>query len=125
MTTTPLGLGIPTGFKGAPVNSARQFGTRTGIPLNTAVGTTEEIPFENASGGTIHIPAASPITSLTYHAAPASGGTYLPLYDKAVQVVTQTVSAGKCYELPTAVFGCGAIKIVVNSAGNVDLSIKG
>ena len=125
MPATPLGLAVPAGFKGGSVKSARQAGTRTGISLDTAIGTTEEIPFENANAGTIHIPTGSAITTLTYHAAPAPGGTYLPLNDKAGAAVTQTVAATKCYELPTAVAGCGALKIVVNAAGLVDLSIKG
>ena len=125
MPATPSGLAVTAGFKGGNIKTARQFGARIGIALDTALNTTEEIPFENITGGTIHIPAASPITSLTYNAAPASGGTYLPLYDKAVTAVTQTVAAGRCYELPTAVFGCGALKITVNAAGLVDLSVKG
>lgn len=125
MSATPTGisdLAMPTGEQ---TLMARQFGARMAIALDTAIGTTEEIPFELASGGTIHIPAASPITSLTFWAAPKRGGTFLALYDKLAAAVVLTVSASKCYELPAAVFGCTSLKIVVNAAGTVDLSVKG
>lgn len=125
MTATPSGISDLSSPKGQPAVIGRQAGTRLTIGLNTAIGTTEEIPFETASGGTLYIPAGSPITSLTFYAAPVRSGTYLPLYDKAAAAVTMTVSAGKCYELPGAVFGCLALKIITDAAGNVDLTVKG
>lgn len=125
MSATPAGIADPAAPLGNPVVIGRQIGTRLTIALDTAIGTTEEIPFEAASGGTIHIPLGSSITTLTFWAAPKRGGTFLALYDKAAAAVVMTVSASKCYELPTAVFGCASLKIVVNAAGNVDLSIKG
>lgn len=87
--------------------------------------TTKEIIFP-ARGGTIFIPAASPITSLTYWAAEKAGGTYLPLYEAdGSTAVTQTVEAGRAYDMPAAVFGCLAIKIRVNSNGSVFITMKG
>lgn len=94
--------------------------------LNTAVGTTPEIDWRGATKATIHIPTGSSITSLTYHSAAKPGGTFRPLYkEDATTAVTQTVAAARSYDVPAACFGAGALKIVVNVAGAVEISIKG
>ncbi len=93
--------------------------------LNTAANTTPEIPFDGR-GGVIFVPVGSSITSLTYYAAEKVGGTYLPLYQAdGATPVTQTVTSGKAYDMPPQVFGCRAIKIVVNTAGSVFITQKG
>ena len=98
------------------------------VSLNTAEGTTPEIDFRGFAGGMIYIPGGSSITLLTYwtSASPADGtGTYIPLQDIGGVAVTQIVAATKAYPLPEALFGAGSLKIVVNTAGDVDLSLKG
>lgn len=94
--------------------------------LTASSATTEEL--ENVAqfaGGQIIIPAGSPITSLTYYVAEKKGGTYVPLYDSTGTAVTQTVSAGKAYSMPSAIYGSQVMKIVVNSAGSVYVSLIG
>lgn len=95
--------------------------------LTTSISTTEEIPVGDFSGGTVHVPTGSSITSLTYWAATELGGTYLALYTSVPTpvAVTQTVSGAKSYDLPAACFGCVGLKIVADAAGDVTLSLKG
>ena len=95
------------------------------ISLTTSEATTPEIVFANAAGAAVFIPTGSSITTLTYYAAPAYGGTYLPLHDSTGAAVTQTVAAAKAYDVPAACFGCGALRIKANAAGSVELSLKG
>lgn len=93
--------------------------------LTTSAGGVE-IDYGHVRVSTILIPAAaSSITTLTYYAAEKIGGTYLPLNSSAGQAVTQTVSAGNAYDMPSALFGCAAIKIVANAAGSVFVTLKG
>jgi hypothetical protein len=93
--------------------------------LTTSAATTPETDFLGVAGGTVYIPTGSTITTLTYHAAPQPGGTFLALQDSSGAAVTQTVAAEKAYDMPAAVFGVGALKIVANAAGSVFLSLKG
>jgi len=107
-----------------PARIARETAVAS-LSLTTVLGTTPELAFQHAAGGTVFVPSGSSITSLTYYAATAIGGTYLPLNDASGSAVTQTVAAGKAYDLPAACFGCCALKIVANAAGSVDVSLKG
>lgn len=109
-----------------------------GLSLNTAIGTTPEIPFEAFSGGTIHIPTGSSITTLTWYTAPFQTGrpqnapglsasqtqTFQPAKDSSGTAVTQTVTAANSFPIPTALFGAGSLKCVVNAAGTVDICLK-
>ena len=95
------------------------------LSLTTSVLTTGEIIFQGMRSGVVNIPTGSSITSLTYHGATTSGGTYLPLYDSAKNALTQTtLTAGRAYQMPTAVAGVAFLKIVVDAAGTVGISIK-
>jgi len=96
--------------------------------LNTAEGTTPEIPFTEFAGGRIYIPADSSITALTFWDAPVPGGTFLPSYDDAATpaaIAWTGLTAGRSYLIPPKLFAAGAIKIVVNVAGTVYISRKG
>lgn len=93
--------------------------------LDSVVGDTPEIDWQGVKSATIYIPTGSTITTLTYHAAPKKGGTYLPLQTSAGVAVTQTVAADKAYDMPASLAGCGAIKIVSNANGAVSISMKG
>jgi len=92
--------------------------------LTTSAGTTEAISIGNYASGEIFIPTGSSITTLTYHVAPISGGTFIAAYDAAAAAVTQTVVAARAYPIPSALFGAAMIKIVVNAAGSVDVNLK-
>lgn len=103
--------------------------TSVTVALTTSAGTTPQIAKGLYSKGVIHVPAGSSITSLTFHAATESNGTYLPLYEErgsgATAACTRTVSAGKSYELPAAISGAPFIKIVADAAGSVTISLTG
>lgn len=99
--------------------------TISNLTIDTTVGASVEINFSGYAGGTVFIPTGATTTLLTYYAAEKPGGTYLALYDKDVAAVTQVVSAAKAYQLPEAVFGCRALKIVGNAAVTALISLKG
>ena len=92
--------------------------------LTTSASTSPELDISNYSSGEIFIPAASSITTLTYHVSSATGGTYYPAYDSAGSAVTQTVAASRGYAMPSSVFGAPAIRIVVNANGAVAITLK-
>lgn len=100
------------------------------VALNTAVGTTAPIDYGEMAGGEIYIPAASNISSLTYHVSStslASGNTpvYVAAQDASGSPVTQVVGATKAYPIPEALFGAVTIKIVADAAETVPVSLKG
>lgn len=95
--------------------------------------TSPPIDFEDFSGGQIHIPSGSSITTLTWFTAPAAvdavsaetkPGTFVAAQDSAGAAVTQTVSAAKSYPLPTVLFGAAYLQCRVNTNGSVDLTLK-
>lgn len=92
--------------------------------LNTAESTTPEILYGDFEYGIIFIPSGSPITSLTFYAAPESGGDFLPLYDVTNAAVTMTVAAGRAYPIPAECIAAKAIKIVSDAAGDVEMSFR-
>ena len=92
--------------------------------LTTSATTTPEILIEGAASGEVFVPTGSPITTLTFHAAMNTGGTYTPMYDASGVAVTQTVAAARAYPLPAIAFGAATIRIVVNAAGSVGICLK-
>lgn len=102
--------------------------------LTNAIGTSAEIDISAFAGGSVLIPSGSPITLLTLYGcidpANATSGAnngYGPLHtnDGTDAAITVTVSAGNMYQIPTAMFALGALKIVANAAGKVDLCFSG
>ena len=71
------------------------------------------------------IPSGSSITSLTFYGARQPGGTHVAIQDASGSPVTLSVAAGNGYPLPDACFGYGAIKLVADAAGDVEISLKG
>lgn len=96
-------------------------GAAAAYSLTTSATTTPEIDVNNFAAGQVHVPTGSSITSLTYHAAPDKGGTYLPLQTSAGVAVTQTVAQTKAYDLPAQIAGCRYIRIVADAAGSVTI----
>lgn len=95
------------------------------VSVTASAGTTGEIPFEECAGGMIFVPTGSALTSLTFHAAEKSGGTFLPAYDADGNALVRTVAADRAYPIPTALYGAGAIKIVGNDSGSIVILKKG
>jgi hypothetical protein len=99
--------------------------TIASVTVATAVASSEEIRLSSYAGGMIFVPAGSSITTLTWYAAEKPDGTYLVAYDEDNIAVTQTVQAGRCYPIPSALFGCRAIKAVDAAGGYLLVSLKG
>jgi hypothetical protein len=95
------------------------------VAMTDSAATTGVIQYSEASGGVLRLPAGSSITSLTWYATEAIGGTFAPAYDQDGVAVTQTVVHTRIYEIPSALFGAAAIKAVVNAAGTVYVNLKG
>lgn len=94
------------------------------VALTTSAATSPAIDLSKWAWGEVFIPSGSPITTLTYHVAPTLGGTYLAAYDSTPAAVAQTVVAGRAYPIPSPLFGAAAMRIVVNAAGSVLISLK-
>jgi hypothetical protein len=107
-----------------PTDEGTKNATGSTVALNTAIGTTAEIKYTEVAGGMVMVPAASSITSITWWAAPYPGGTYEAVVDGAGSEVATTIAADQSAAIPSALFGAGAIKGVVNSAGSVQVSLK-
>jgi len=103
---------------------SRAFANLDAVALTDSASTTPEIQMEEWAGGSIHVVGTS-ITGLTFYGATEPGGTFVPLYDKTNTAVTRTVDHTQVYPLPDECFGLGAIKIVANAAGAVNISLKG
>jgi hypothetical protein len=93
------------------------------VTVDTAVGVSTAIGYGDFEKGMVHVPAGSSLTTLTWHASNYINGTYLPV-NNASGAVTQTVSAGKAYPIPSDVIGAQFLKITGNAAGVVGVSLK-
>jgi len=96
------------------------------LSITTSAATTPEVPVGAKSSGEVFMPAGGSVNTLTFHAAPKLGGTFLPAYDSAASpaAVTLAVTAGRAYMLPSPLFGAAAIKIVGDAAGTIHLNLK-
>ena len=103
---------------------SRKYSTHQTVALTTSAATTPEISVGEFSSGEVYVPTGSSITTLTYHVAPYSGGTYLPAQDASGSAVTQTVAQTKAYPIPAILFGAAMIRIVSDAAGSVGIGLK-
>jgi hypothetical protein len=91
------------------------------IDLKTTVAATPELNFSGYRKGVVYVPAASSITTLTWHAADVSGGNYEAVYSGGTAVTT-TVASDRTAALPDELEGAAYIKAVVNANGTVRFS---
>ena len=79
----------------------------------------DEIDMQTYSGGNVYIPAVWTPADIGFHVAPASGGTFEPLYDDNGNLVQITVGAvtDRCYSMPPEVYACRFIKLWSQNAG--------
>ena len=109
-------------------SSMTRFTTRVmSLTVATSAGNSAVLPFGGYASGRIYVPAGSSITTLTFYDAPYAEGTFIASYDDAgtPAAITLSVGAGKSYPIPAKLFGAGAIKMVGDAAGTVDVSLKG
>jgi hypothetical protein len=97
--------------------------TKTSVTATATIGAgaflSDEIDMSSYSGGNVYIPAAWTNADIGFHAAPTSGGTFVPLYDDNGNVVQMTVGAvtDECHAFPPEVFACRFIKFWSQLAG--------
>ncbi len=103
----------------------RHHSVAAGIAVTTDLTTTQEIDLTAVAGGCVLIPEGSSISTLAYYGATELGGDYVAIQDGLGSAVTQAVAAGQGFPLPDACSGYGALKLVANAAGTVDVSLKG
>lgn len=99
------------------------------LHVNTALADTTALSMAGYAGGRVYIPAGSSVTSLTFYDAPYAEGTFVASYDDTtttpVAIALTGLSAEKSYPIPAKMFGAGAIKMVSNADGVVDVCLKG
>lgn len=88
-------------------------------------GATESdaIDFKDFAQGGFILPAAFTGASVSFKACNTSDGTYVAVYDSANALLSTTVTQGRGYAFPIALFGFGFVKIVSASAEGADRSI--
>lgn len=90
----------------------------------TTDSTSPEIDVRDVADLKLFVPAGAAYTELEVHVAPDMGKTYLPnQVDGADDVLT--VEAGKPYDLNSNCFAVGAIKLIANAGGPIEISKKG
>lgn len=96
------------------------------LPVGTAVGSSSAISYGDFEKGMVYVPAGSTLTTLTWHTSISEDGTYMPAYSSAAvpAAVTQTVSAGQAYPIPSDLNGARFLKITGNAAGVVGVALK-
>lgn len=97
--------------------------TPVSLAVTAVLATTAQLPYGAQSGGTIHIPTGSGITSLTVYSV--VDGADHALYDTAGAAVALTVAANRAYPIPAAAFGCSILKFVGNTSGTINVTLKG
>ncbi len=95
------------------------------LALTNSLATTAEIDLTEVASGCVLVPSGSPLTSLTYYGAIQPGGTYVAIQDGNGHAATQTVAPDNGYPIPDFCSSYGALKLVANAAGTVELSCKG
>ena len=85
----------------------------------TDAGTTAWIDKRGFSHGSVYVPSASGITTITFYSANTNGATPRAAYDQDGVAITLTVAADKAYELPSAVAGFPHLIPVTNDDGTI------
>ena len=108
------------------MTTAKYSTTIDSLTVDTAVAGSSVIDYGDFEKGMVSIPSGSSLTTLTWHASGRDGGTYLPAFSSVAvpAAVTQTVSAGKVYPIPSDLNGSRFLKITGNAAGVVGVTLK-
>lgn len=94
------------------------------VTIGTTAAASAEILLGPYAGGMLFVPTGETVVTLTWYAAEKPGGTYLLAYDEDNVAITQTVAAGHANAMPSALFGCRAVKAVGDAAGTMAISMK-
>lgn len=94
------------------------------MTLTDDVATTPTIPFGAAAGATLFVESVSGASSITWHVMHSTGTAASALDSDGP--VTTSISAGKAYPFPDALFATPFVKAVCNSGtASVVVSLKG
>lgn len=92
---------------------------------NIDTATVEAIPSGSARTGGFIVPAASPLTTLTFYGSHTGAtGSYIQIFDTSNAAISKTVGAARAYPLPPDVLNFAWLKIVGNAAGTIIMSLK-
>lgn len=100
---------------------------RLTLALTTSTATTGEIPdYDRYVGGRVHVPAGASSTTLTFYDSSDDGTTFNAAWDDAATpaALARTVSDGKSYPIPDALFAAERIRIKSDAAEDVVVVLK-
>ena len=95
------------------------------VTIDSTVADCTVVDVRNYAGGSIHIPNASSVTTITFYGLQSASGTFVACYDNTNTAVTLTVAADRVVQLPDAVFAYSFIKLAGNTDGTGTLFLKG
>lgn len=82
------------------------------VPAAAAVADATPILCRGGVQGVVGVPVGSLVTALRFYVQVVPGGDFLPAYDSGGTVISVTVTAGKTFTLPAALFGGYAFKMI-------------
>ena len=89
--------------------------------LTNSSATTPVVDYRDASDARVLIPTGYTSTELTFLESDAAAGTFVTCYDSDNTQVTLTVTGGRSYNLPSALFACHFLKIVSSADDSTKL----
>ena len=96
------------------------------VTADTVLADATAVDIQQYAGAVIFIPSGASSQVVTPYVAPTVGGTYLPLYDKSGTAITYSVVASRAYDLHSAAFAGGGLKLVAATGdqAGITLSLK-
>lgn len=105
-----------------PNEISRQFFEGASFTATSGATTSPRQAF-GPSAGAIMFVSAGNATQVNWHVARGSDDVPLPLYDATGAAVTQAITNGRAYEIPTSLFAARYI-VPVTSAGTASIIIS-
>ena len=94
--------------------------------LTASGATTTRFGYTGLRGGGYVVTSLTTAASFTFQVAPTAGGTLGDLKDANNVAISQSVTAGAAYEIPTQAFGFAEVAIVCNAGSAVvEVTLKG
>lgn len=108
----------------------RVIGNAGPIAVSSDPAAVSPVSLGTSAGGMLHCVSTStsgPIT-VSWYVQYASDSPIFKLYDGTNVVVTTVIAPGNCYEMPSALFGAGQVRVVAETVGQsavIFFSLKG
>jgi hypothetical protein len=81
----------------------------TTVALHATLGSCGVLDIRNYAGLSIKIPAS--VTVLTFNGCETADGSFLPIHDNTNAALAPSVTASKWFDVPSAVFAHGFLRI--------------